>query len=171
MHCHSVFIAANQAVGTKQPLACMPGHHSLCQSVQKLWQSHHQSQPGPVHSNSKTCELDADKADCTLSVFTTSSWQAVSVSATSRSDLSNGCCECCFAVVYVAYRADVQVLLCSSVDIISRGCKAPPQAYSRQAIMGLCVEPAYIVSLQLSLFSGPEDRKQTCIQSPCRSIP
>ena len=64
-------------------------------------------------------------------------------------DLSDGCCEGCFAVVYVTYRADVQVLLCSGVDVISRSCKTPAPACSRQAVLRLYVQSATMPSPEL----------------------
>ena len=71
-------------------------------------------------------------------------------------DLGDCCCKRCFAMIYVTYRPDVQVLLGSGVDVISRCCKTPPPACSRQSILTLCTEPAMNASCGSVAVLAPE---------------
>ena len=65
-------------------------------------------------------------------------------------------------MVYVTYRANIQVLLGSGIDVISRSCKAPSPACSRQAIMWLYVQSATSPPPELLGCRALKDRKHTC---------
>ena len=62
-------------------------------------------------------------------------------------DLCDCRCECGFAVVDVTNSSDVQVLLCTSVDVVSRSSKFSSETRRDEAILALHSEPENIAAL------------------------
>ena len=132
-----------------------------CQFGQMKLQWHLQSQQVPVwisrfrtefdhHSKHLVCQqaVQADQGQAQVQntkVCTLHGWLATGAKV--ERDLCDCRCECGLAVVDVTNSSDVQVLLCTSVDVVSRSSKSSSETGCDEAILALHSEPENIAAL------------------------
>lgn len=136
--------------------------HTLpCQFGQMKSQWHLQSQQVPVwisrfrtefdhHSKHLVCQQAVQADQGQAQVQNTKLCTLHGLPATGAEvdrDLCDCRCECGFAVVDVTNSSDVQVLLCTSVDVVSRSSKSSSETGRDEAILALHSEPENIAAL------------------------